>query len=123
MRKLVTTTALSLLAIVPALGLAGCASPTPGVTDCPTPPAVGLEPGESNVTGANMDDVAQETDRFGKDLIGMAADQAEACAAEVGYTWRVFEQDGEQFALTMDYRVERINVKIEQGIVTDAYSG
>jgi hypothetical protein len=70
-----------------------------------------------------MDDVAAETDRFAKDLIGMASDTAEACAAEVGYSWRVYEQDGEQFALTMDYRVERINVKIERGIVTDAYSG
>jgi hypothetical protein len=103
--------------------LVSCSTASPTVTDCPAPPAVGLEPGESTVTGANMDDVAAETDRFGKDLIGMAADAAEACAADVGYTWRVYEQDGEQFALTMDYRVERINVKIEQGIVTDAYSG
>jgi hypothetical protein len=123
MRKLVATTALSLLAVGSALGLAGCASPSPSVTDCPAPPAAGFEPRESNVTGANMDDVAAETDRFAKDLIGMAADAAEACAADVGYSWRVYEQDGEQFALTMDYRVERINVKIEQGIVTDAYSG
>jgi len=122
MRKLVATTALSLLAVGSGLGLAGCASPSPSVTDCPAPPAVGLEPGES-MTEANMDDVAAETDRFAKDLIGMAADAAEACAADVGYSWRVYEQDGEQFALTMDYRVERINVKIEQGIVTDAYSG
>ncbi len=122
MRKLVAATALSLLAVGSGLGLAGCASPSPSVTDCPAPPAFGLEPGES-MTGANMDDVAAETDRFAKDLIGMAADAAEACAADVGYSWRVYEQDGEQFALTMDYRVERINVKIEQGIVTDAYSG
>jgi hypothetical protein len=123
MKKHVATIALSLLALGSALGLAGCAGPGPSVTDCPAPPAVGLQPGESNVTGENMDDVAKETDRFGKDLIGMAADTAEACALEVGYSWRVFEQDGEQFALTMDYRVERINVKIERGIVTDAYSG
>jgi hypothetical protein len=70
-----------------------------------------------------MDDVAAETDRFAKDLIGMAASTAEECASDVGYSWRVYEEDGEQFALTMDYRVERINVKIERGIVTDAYSG
>jgi hypothetical protein len=123
MKKLGSSVVLSVVVLGASLGLIGCTTPAPSVTDCPAPPAVGFEPAESNVTGENMDDVAAETDRFGKDLIGMAADTAQACAAEVGYTWRVFEQDGEQFALTMDYRVERINVKIEQGIVTDAYSG
>lgn len=70
-----------------------------------------------------MDDIAAETTRFGQDLVGMSSEQAEACALEAGYTWRVYERDGEPFALTMDYRVTRINVKIERGVVTDAYSG
>lgn len=114
-----------LAATIVLVGLAGCSAVSPvgrTLTECPPPPASGLGPHllEGNVL---IDDVADETTRFGQGLVGMASNQAESCALDAGYTWRVFEKDGEQFALTMDYRVTRINVKIEQGIITEAYSG
>jgi hypothetical protein len=70
-----------------------------------------------------MDQVAEETTRYANQLVGMREDTARACAESEGYTWRVFEEDGESFALTMDYRPTRINVGIEAGVVTEVYSG
>ena len=107
------------------MGVTACApdlSTTGTITECPPLPPAELGP-QSPAGEGLMDDVAEETTRFGQGLVGMASDLAEACVVDAGYTWRVFEQDGEQFALTMDYRVDRINVKIEQGVVTEAYSG
>ena len=101
----------------------GCSSPQATVTGCPAAPEVSFTDDVTLIDGDIMDAVAMETDRFGKDLIGMAESEALQCVEDAGLTWRVFEQDGEQFALTMDYRAERVNVKIEKGIVTDAYSG
>ena len=104
--------------------LGACTSAsTPTVTECPAPPAVDLGPSPDGGSVDLMDDIAQETTRFGQDLIGMAEDQAKQCAEDTGYVWRVFEQDGEQFMLTMDYIPTRINVAITRGVVTDAYSG
>ena len=102
---------------------AGCSAPQTDTTGCPARPEVTFSEETGEMDGMMMDAVAEETDRFGKDLIGMAEAEAVVCVEEAGLTWRVYEQDGEQFALTMDYRAERVNVKIEKGIVTDAYSG
>jgi len=106
-----------------AVFVAGCASPQAAVTSCPPPPEVSFSDDTNGMDGSLMDAVAMETNRFGKDLIGMAEISAIRCVEEAGLTWRVYEQDGEQFALTMDYRAERVNVKIENGVVQDAYSG
>ena len=115
---------LGLLAATALLVLvSGCASPQATVTGCPAAPEVSFTDDVAVIDGDMMDAVAMETDRFGKELIGMAESEAIQCVEDAGLTWRVYEQDGEQFALTMDYRAERVNVKIETGIVTDAYSG
>lgn len=114
----------AILATAGFLSLAvGCSSPQATVTGCPAAPNVSFTDDTGGMDGDLMDAVAMETDRFGKDLIGMAEPEAIQCAEDAGLTWRVYEQDGEQFALTMDYRAERVNVKIEKGIVTDAFSG
>jgi hypothetical protein len=119
MRKTVGIVAASGLIIA----LSACASPSPTITDCPAPPTSGLGPATEGGDPGLMDDIAQETTRFGQDLIGMAEEKALECAEDAGYLWRVFERDGEQFALTMDYIPTRINVAISRGNITDAYSG
>ena len=101
----------------------GCSSPGASVTGCPAPVDLPVSESGAEVTFDDMEAVAVDVDRFGKELIGMAEAEAIECVDEAGLIWRVYEQDGEMFALTMDYRVERVNVKIENGIVTDAYSG
>ncbi len=50
-------------------------------------------------------------------LIGMVEDDAEACAIDLGWQWRVGERDGEFYALTMDYRPDRVTVQIQEGII------
>ena len=102
---------------------AGCSSPGATGTGCPAPVDIPMSESGENLSFEDMEAIAVDVDRFGKELIGMAEADAIECVDEAGLTWRVTEQDGEMFAVTMDYRIERVNVKIENGIVTDAYSG
>jgi len=50
-------------------------------------------------------------------LIGMVEADAESCAQSLGWQWRVGERDGEFYALTMDYRPDRVTVQIKEGII------
>lgn len=50
-------------------------------------------------------------------LIGMTEADGEACALELGWLWRVGERDGELFALTRDYRQNRVTVFIQEGLI------
>lgn len=43
--------------------------------------------------------------------------EAEACAQQLGWQWRVGERDGEFFALTMDYRPDRVTVQLKNGLI------
>lgn len=115
----------ALIASIAVLGLlaGGCSAPLPALTGCPAPPEVTVSDQTDGMDEMMMEAVAAETNRFGNGLIGMAEGAAQQCVEDAGLTWRVYEQDGELFALTMDYRAERVNVKIEKDIISDAYSG
>lgn len=56
-------------------------------------------------------------------LIGLSKRSVQICAEVNGWSYRIGEEDGEQFALTRDYRVDRITVTIKDGIVTDIQVG
>lgn len=56
-------------------------------------------------------------------LVGLAEQEAEAHARESGLTWRVISRDGQDYPATMDYSTQRVNVTIENGIVTRATIG
>lgn len=56
-------------------------------------------------------------------LIGLTEDEALDAAAEVGWEVRVVARDGERFAVTDDYRTDRVNVTIDGGVVTEAFVG
>jgi hypothetical protein len=47
----------------------------------------------------------------------MEAD-AEKCAADLGWAYRVGSRDGENFALTADFSEQRVTVTITLGVVT-----
>lgn len=51
-------------------------------------------------------------------LIGMTESGAEVCAAANKWLFRVGERDGEQFALTRDYRTNRVTVSVTSGNIT-----
>jgi hypothetical protein len=56
-------------------------------------------------------------------FVGLATADAIALAEADGRLWRVASEDGESFALTMDYVPTRVNFEIEAGIVTAAWMG
>ena len=51
-------------------------------------------------------------------LVGMKESGAEVCAAANRWLYRVGERDGEPFAVTMDYRPNRVTVSVRSGIIT-----
>ena len=60
---------------------------------------------------------------FETTLIGLSEQSAEEAAIDFGYEWRVVHRDGEDFAVTMDFIEDRINAKIIDGVVTEAFLG
>lgn len=70
-----------------------------------------------------MDEQAAATQEFADTLVGKPADEAQAAAVAAGYTYRVLSEDGQDNAVTADYRPDRINVEIEDGTVTRATAG
>jgi hypothetical protein len=51
-------------------------------------------------------------------LVGLLEADAEKCAADLGWAYRVGSRDGENFALTADYSQQRVTVTITLGVVT-----
>jgi len=56
-------------------------------------------------------------------LVGLSERASELCAEINGWGYRVVQRDGEDFAVTMDYRSNRINVKIKDDEVTEVTVG
>lgn len=51
-------------------------------------------------------------------LIGMSESQAEECANSLNWGFRVGQRDSEMFAITKDYRFDRVTVTVMLGVVT-----
>jgi hypothetical protein len=51
-------------------------------------------------------------------LIGMSESQAEECAKSLNWGFRVGQRDSEMFAMTRDYRLDRVTVIVMLGVVT-----
>jgi hypothetical protein len=71
---------------------------------CPQPSAVDKSTGIS-VARANT-------------LIGMKEGEAESCAAQLEWIYRVVSRDGEDFPATLDYRLDRVSVTIKNGVIS-----
>ena len=56
-------------------------------------------------------------------LIGMSEMAAEECAMNLEWLYRVGQRDEEFFALTRDYRVERVTITVMKGVVTEVFVG
>ena len=85
-------------------------SPMPADSLPPLPPPVDLM--------ATPDDAA-----VALALVGLTQAAAEAKAAAAGYTTRIAVVDGQPRPLTMDYSTSRINLTIDNGMVTGASVG
>ena len=102
------------LAIV--LGLSGC-----GGTD----PVPDPSPITNQDEGAALNEITPDQVAFAEDLIAQGVDEATAAGTieAAGYTYRVIMIDGESLPMTMDYRLDRINLTLQDGIVVDASWG
>jgi len=58
-----------------------------------------------------------------RELIGLSESDAQGCINQAGLSVRVVYRDGEWFAVTLDYRPDRINMSIEEGFVVDVTLG
>ena len=76
--------------------------------NCPTPDAADLE-GISKIRA----DV----------LVGMSESQAEGCAQSLEWIFRVGQRDSEMFAMTRDYRTNRVTVMVVLGVITSVDVG
>ncbi len=56
-------------------------------------------------------------------LIGMNESQAEECAMNLDWGYRVGQRDEESFALTRDYLIDRVTVVVKNGFVTQVAVG
>ena len=51
-------------------------------------------------------------------LLGFSEADAQRCATQLGWSYRVGQRDGESFALTEDYSLQRVTVTVADDIVT-----
>lgn len=56
-------------------------------------------------------------------LIGMSERAAEVCSSVLKWSFRVGERDGEPFAVTMDYRSDRVTVSVQDGTISSVTVG
>ncbi len=80
---------------------------TPGL-NCPTPDAADVE-GISQIRADA--------------LVGMSESQAEECAKSLDWVFRVGQRDSEMFAMTRDYRTNRVTVMVVLGVITSVDVG
>jgi hypothetical protein len=57
------------------------------------------------------------------ELVGLTEKTAVACAESEGWGVRVVQRDGEEFMVTADYRADRVNLVIEDDVVTSVTVG
>lgn len=70
-------------------------------------------------------DISPEQTAFVNELLATPLPQDEATTRieEAGYTWRLGTIDGEPQAVTMDYRIDRLTLTTQDGLVIDATWG
>ena len=56
-------------------------------------------------------------------LITMTESDSVVCSEKLGWTWRIGQRDDEMFAVTKDYRTDRVTVTVENGLVTTVVVG
>jgi hypothetical protein len=60
---------------------------------------------------------------YAEGLVGMKKDAAASCAEKLGWQYRIGQEDDQMFALTRDYRLDRITVSIKNGLITQSLVG
>ena len=58
-----------------------------------------------------------------KSLVGMKEAEAEGCATQLDWGYRVVSRDGEDYPATFDYRLDRVSVTIKSGLISRVVVG
>ena len=90
--------------------LAGCGANAEEKPDIGIPTADCPQADEADMTA-----ITQERADM---LIGFTESDAESCATSLEWEFRVGERHGESFALTADYRQQRVTVSVTNDLVT-----
>jgi len=56
-------------------------------------------------------------------LVGMSKSAALECAVKLNWQFRIGAEDDQQFAVTMDYRLDRVTVTIKNNLITQSLPG
>ena len=56
-------------------------------------------------------------------LVGMSKSAASECAAKLNWQFRIGTEDDQQFAVTKDYRLDRVTVTIKNNLITQSLPG
>jgi hypothetical protein len=67
---------------------------------------------------ADVADSVEITVQRAELLLGFSEADAQRCASQLGWLYRVGQRDGESFAVTMDYSLQRVTVTVADDIVT-----
>jgi len=94
-------------------GAAACSSSGEGAVD--TPP-------EDIILSGSETYVPAEVPANALDLVGLSEDDFTRQAEALGYTVRIATLDGENLAGDANYIPTRLNIRIDNGIVTGIYS-
>lgn len=108
------------LAVVAVLGISACASDE--VSEPTATPSQTAEPSEEPAVNP---DITAEQNAFVDELLAepLPQDEATTRIEEAGYSWRLGTIDGEPQAMTMDYRIDRLTLTTQDGLVIDATWG
>jgi hypothetical protein len=60
---------------------------------------------------------------YAESLVGMKKESAQSCAVKLGWQYRIGQEDDQLFALTRDYRLDRVTVTIKSGLISQALVG
>jgi hypothetical protein len=66
---------------------------------------------------------SEEINRLVRDLIGMPKEDAMAKIKAAGFPFRIRSEDGNYFVGTADLKLERFNLVVEKGLVTEVKMG
>ncbi len=56
-------------------------------------------------------------------MVGMSKSAASECAAKLNWQFRIGAEDDQQFAVTKDYRLDRVTVTIKNNLITQSLPG
>ncbi len=101
------------MAVVGVLAVAGCGGDDKPAADVTRPAdpvhCPSEDGGAAQATGAGTFDA--------RDILGRSLADAESAAKDHDCTVRVVVEDGEERPQTMDFRTERINIEVRDGVV------